>query len=571
MSNMDKSKEELINELAELRTNCLHLKKELSQYKKAEKKILESEEQIRTIFNSIPIPLGLTRISDGKILFANPSVADLVGYNLNEVMGKSILDYYYDPSNRQELLEKVKKDGSVGNHEILVRKRDGSPIWLIISLRPIKYYKEDVFILAAYDITERKRAEEIIKESESQYRRIFDSMGDVIFVVDRKLNIVLVNSIFKEWKKELGFSSDGLGQNLFTAFPFLTSKMRTEYEHVVKTGEVIITEEEHELTGKKIITKTRRIPILESGQISRIITVVRNITDRKEAEAELQKAHDELEIRVSERTAELKTSNIKLQSEIKERKKTEQELKKQTKKLQESEKNLRDLNTRKDKLFSIISHDLRNPFNSLLGFSEILYNKAESLTTEKLKQYSERLNNSSRFLFNLIEKLLLWSHIQMDKLEFRPSKVNLFEITQESIRSFISLAAAKNITMSLEIDKDSFIQTDLKMLDIVIKNLLSNAIKYSHEGGEVKISAKEKNSNLELTVSDNGIGIRKEMISELFKIDTHYTTYGLEEEKGTGLGLVICKELLEKNGGKIKAESKENKETSFKVILPKEL
>ncbi len=176
--------------------------------------------------------------------------------------------------------------------------------------------------------------------------------------------------------------------------------------------------------------------------------------------------------------------------------------------------------------------------------------------------------NSANRLRRLILNLLQWARSQTGRIEYNPENNDLkFEI-DENISLLIESAEAKNLNLYSEIEENTFVYGDKNMIKTVIRNLISNAIKFTHNGGEIKISSKNKNDFIEVAVIDTGIGISKENITKLFRIDAQYTTYGTAEEKGSGLGLILCREFIEKNGGKIWIESELEKGSAFKFTLP---
>ncbi|MBL7102995.1 MAG: tetratricopeptide repeat-containing sensor histidine kinase [Bacteroidales bacterium] len=238
-------------------------------------------------------------------------------------------------------------------------------------------------------------------------------------------------------------------------------------------------------------------------------------------------------------------------------------------KISKSEEDLKELNATKDKFFSIIAHDLKAPFNSLLGFSEILVKKSEQYDKEKIKQYSIIINTSAHDLFNLSENLLHWARCQSDNIKYNPKKVDLNKLVINIIYILEISAKKKNITVYPEIPKNTYVYADANIISTVIRNLLSNALKFTEKGGEVTITSVEKDNFVEVSVIDTGIGISEENIKKLFILENQYTTKGTSDEKGTGLGLIICKEFIEKSGGEIWVESESGKGSIFKFTLPK--
>lgn len=237
-------------------------------------------------------------------------------------------------------------------------------------------------------------------------------------------------------------------------------------------------------------------------------------------------------------------------------------------KLLESERKLKDLNQNKDKFFSIIAHDLRSPFTSLLGFSEYLAKYARDCTHAEIEEYSLQMHKSAKSLFALLENLLQWSRLQSGQIEFEKTNVNLEEISKRIFELFKDLAQNKNIRIINKIDNSLVINTDPNILETVFRNLISNAIKFTKPGGEIHLYSTIFKNHIEFTVQDNGIGMSEEDVEKLFRIDVQYTTEGTNNEKGTGLGLVICREFIEKGGGTIKLSSKPGKGSEFKFTLP---
>ena len=237
--------------------------------------------------------------------------------------------------------------------------------------------------------------------------------------------------------------------------------------------------------------------------------------------------------------------------------------------LKESKKKLQELNAAKDKFFSIISHDLRSPFNSIIGFSEILYNETETFSKAEIKEMAESIFRTSWETFNLLNNLLEWSGSQTGKIKFIPVKTGVYDIVISTINLLNDNAKKKNIAISVDIPEQIQVFADSNMLNTVFRNLLSNAIKFTPKKGTVKISAQDTGKFIEITVADTGVGIKKRDIDKLFRIDADFSTPGTANEKGTGLGLIICKEFISMNSGDIRVESKVGKGSRFIVSLPK--
>lgn len=238
------------------------------------------------------------------------------------------------------------------------------------------------------------------------------------------------------------------------------------------------------------------------------------------------------------------------------------------KQLIESEASLRKLNATKDKFFSIIAHDLKSPFNSILGFSDILKNQARSFDIREIESYATIINSSAQHTVSLLENLLDWARMQQGQMVFSPKPLNLYNLSLDVIELASETAGQKNIDLIINIPEQMIITADEDMLKTVIRNLISNGIKFCNPGGSVEISANQKNGEAQISVIDKGIGISSENISKLFMIDSGFTTSGTKHEKGTGLGLVLCKDFIGKHGGKIWVESHLEKGSKFLFTLP---
>ncbi|MFP4470592.1 MAG: ATP-binding protein, partial [Bacteroidales bacterium] len=231
-----------------------------------------------------------------------------------------------------------------------------------------------------------------------------------------------------------------------------------------------------------------------------------------------------------------------------------------------TERELRQLNATKDKLFSIIAHDLKSPFNAQLGFLELLLDEDANYGSVQRRQFMNMVYDSAKQSFALLDNLLLWSRSQTGKMPFNPVDINITQAIEGVIDMHRATLEIKNIRIgkSFECSNDLKVMADHDMLDTVLRNLISNAIKFSHEGGEVNVLLRQ-NSNGQITIAvrDYGIGIPDENLKKLFNADQSVSTIGTKNEKGTGLGLIICKEFVERNGGEIWVESSKGQGSTF--------
>ncbi|GAA0893154.1 hypothetical protein GCM10009122_28330 [Fulvivirga kasyanovii] len=263
--------------------------------------------------------------------------------------------------------------------------------------------------------------------------------------------------------------------------------------------------------------------------------------------AELQEINEQLEQKVIARTAELE---------------------KAFEEINEQKKELEDLNATKDKFFSIVAHDLRSPVSALAGFSQMLANNGNRLSPEKITAYSEELNKSAKNTLNLIENLLTWASTQMNKVDHTPDLIDTEDIINQTMSQLDTVAASKKIALEKTLEPDLKIYADKDHLTLVLRNLISNALKFTNEGGTVTVSTKSvDDSKVEISVADTGIGMGIEKLTNLFSIGSAQSTSGTAGEKGTGLGLILCKEFIEKNGGKIEVASLKGMGTTFTITL----
>ncbi|MGQ9643634.1 MAG: ATP-binding protein [Ignavibacterium sp.] len=246
------------------------------------------------------------------------------------------------------------------------------------------------------------------------------------------------------------------------------------------------------------------------------------------------------------------------------------DLKETEKKLKKFADDLKQSNAAKDNFFSIVAHDLRNPFHTILGASELLANYSSDMTLEEIQETAKNIYRSASNVYNLLVNLLEWSRFQSGNLEVSKTQFNLCEIVNQVIELYAAQSERKKLVIYSQCDYACNVFTDKYMIESVVRNLISNAIKFTPSGKSIEIVCKNLNDDFaEFSVKDYGVGIPASIKSKLFKIDSQISTRGTEQEKGTGLGLVLCKDFIEKNGGTISFESEVGKGSLFKVTIPK--
>lgn len=439
---------------------------------------------------------------------------DIIGKTFEEVLSRDII------KNVNPIYDSIIKTGISIINEELWTDIPAKSLNLEVKLSPVSINSKKIthILGSARDITERKKREDI----EVGYKSLLDTVTEAIYIQDKEGKFLDVNKGALDmygYKRE-----DFIGNTP----QFLSAPGKNDLEktiaHVKKAfeGETQYfnfwgLRKNGEAFPKEVILNNTKY----LGQEA-VIATARDISDRYESE-EKQKKY----------TAELK-----------------------------------ELNDAKDKFFSIIAHDLRSPFNGLLGFSKVLSDEFDELTNDEVKEYISYVYSSAKNVFTLIENLLQWSRIQTGRMEFQPIKIELHELVFKIVNLFTSVAIEKYISLRNLIPINAFLKADQNMLSSIIQNLIANALKFTNPGGTVTISYEFLNDFHKITVTDDGIGISKENQKKLFRIDSHYSTAGTANEEGTGLGLILCYELAEHNGGHISVESEVGIGSSFTVVLP---
>jgi PAS domain S-box-containing protein len=234
----------------------------------------------------------------------------------------------------------------------------------------------------------------------------------------------------------------------------------------------------------------------------------------------------------------------------------------------ENEKQLREALASRDKFMSIISHDLKSPFNSLMGFSALLMDGSKKRDSEKTDKYARLIYETSQNTYNLLLNILEWSRFQTGRMACKPEVLSVQELVLDALSVLESQAVTKSIKISTRIDEDLSVDADYQMISAVLRNLVSNAIKFTHNGGFVHIEVEWIERGVRFSVSDNGMGIKADDFPLLFRVDSNFSLAGTNKERGTGLGLSLCKEFVEKHNGQIWVESEWGKGSTFIFTLP---
>jgi len=300
-----------------------------------------------------------------------------------------------------------------------------------------------------------------------------------------------------------------------------------------------------------------------------ILKIATNISNSSDSE----KISNQFEILISEydklltRQYKLTKLSDTIQGKLK---KSQEDQEQKNIQIEDQNVKLNILNQTKDKFFSIISHDLKNPISSISLMTEIMQEHINQMEKSQIKAQLDKIAKATKILFQLFEDLHKWSSSQSGVMDFRPASMNLHELLSMIMSLLKTQAENKNITLLYDVDTETRVYADLNMLRTVLRNLISNAIKFTKVGGKISVTYSSDDDFDILLIKDDGIGMPESIRSRLFKIDEiHISRSGTNKEAGTGLGLIVCKEFVDKHGGKIEVESTDGEGSTFSIFLPK--
>ena len=467
-----------------------------------------------------------------KKYFSDKNLKALYGFNDDELSDNledwSALVYKDD---RDEMTLKfdsfLKSSDKEFRLEHRIYKKDGSIGWVIDRgiLFPPDDNKPLRLIGTTTDITEKKNSELAVIKSEARFRSIFENSGTGMAILELNGSFTQTNPAFR---RILGYQENELNNMNFRDVTHpgdLDKSVQVTMELLrSETCENRFIEKRYLSRNGDIIWALTNVSLLRDleGKPLYFIAQVQNITERKKAEEQLIKYAEELKI----------------------------------------------LNAAKDKFFSIISHDLRSPFNSLLGITEYISHSYDNLTPSEIRESVKNIYSSSQKLYNLILNLLEWSRLQSGRFDMERTEIELSILIEEMKNIYSDSADSKSIEIETDIPENIVIFADKYMIETVVRNLISNAIKFTNAGGKINIKADAKGDFVTISVIDNGVGISDKNVEDLFRIDEQFRRDGTANEKGTGLGLILCKEFVKKNNGIISVESEEGKGSKFSFTIP---
>lgn len=523
-------------------------------------KIKESENLHRSLVELTPFAVAI--ISDEKILYANPSFLKLYETNSeNDVIGKSIFQFF---SSRFEQMVRDfwnEKDHNKVQHasvEDKFIKSNKSKLEAEVIIIPSKYFGKDSYQVIIRDIGELKRKERIHQATEKILQSVsllYSEFEQYEYIRKSVIDLLQFNEVY------YSLYNDELKKIEIPDELFLTNQNIQNKEFLLQFSNFIaaankpqlfLYDDIRNLIIDKTLPQVKLIPQVLAGvpyQINDKLTLIIVIKDDHDAS------------RISNTDIELLTSISLPLTRAVEQKLMEVERKRDLEKLKE-------LNRTKDNFFSIVSHDLRSPFDSIIGFNEILRNDFENLSKDEIYFYLDSMYQTSKHVYNLMNNLLQYSRFQLGKVDFNPKPISLSEVINKNLEMITGKALKKEIQILSNPFDDMNLIVDEDMVNSVFLNILTNAIKFTPRRGRIILFVKKNEDFAEISVRDNGVGMTESEVNNLFKPSHKNSKRGTESEIGTGLGLLLVKEYLEKMGGQIKILSEPDKGTEVIFTLP---
>ncbi|MDX9923708.1 MAG: PAS domain S-box protein [Ignavibacteriaceae bacterium] len=537
---------------------------DVTEQLKIEKKLHSEQALLSRLMEGIPDSIYFKDLQS-RFIKVNNAAAKKLGFSYpEELIGKSDADIFGKEHSSEAFNDEqsiIKTRRPLINKEEKEVFQDGKVTWASTTKLPL--FDENGKIIGTFgisrDVTEDKK---IYKTQEA----VFKVSEAAISIENFDLFYQEIHSIISELMPAENFYIALFDKNKNTIkLAYFVDKYDTldeiEYnigkgltEYVIKTGKAILVDaaKDAELREKGEVELVGEPQAIWMGVPLKIQSETFGVIALQDYENPNAYTYEDMQILiyVSEQIAQ-----------VFQRRRANEEINRYTEELKQ-------LNMTKDKFFSIIAHDLRNPFITILGFSELLLSDFQELTEEEKIYYIEEMQNSANLSHNLLQNLLQWSRSQTGRIDFSPRIINIHDLVNQNFELLKQTAAKKEISLVNEVDKIINIEADEDMTDTIFRNLITNAIKFTPEGGSIKIDATQQGSMALINVSDTGVGMDEETKSKLFRLDVNHSSLGTSQEKGTGLGLILCKEFVEKHNGKIWIESSKGEGTTFSFTLP---
>jgi hypothetical protein len=558
MSSIEKSKVELLHELQLLKLENESIKiafqKDMEEHKLTEAALRLSEENFRMAFENNSTAILVVE-PDTTISMINKETCKISGYSDSELLGMSWTKFLHQ-DDLQCIMEynQIKLfniNESSQNYEVRMITKSGEFKNVLLSVAVLR---NDKIIATLINISERKNAEEALKESEEHLETVYDIIGTGIVLINAKNQIII--DVNKTAYELIGLPPHEIIGKQSHQFIFPNNKSQASVQDIQKKINSFECKLYCSNGEQKDIIKTV-YPIKFKG-IDCFLESFIEITQLVQKEIELELL-----------TENLIETKVLIEDSLFEKNVLIEEL-------SETKDKLEQINAEKDKFFSIIAHDLKSPFSGFLGLTKIMSEEIYDLSMREMQEFSKSMQESANNLYKLLENLLEWSRMQRGLINFNPLIYQLQKIVDKVFENQNVVAKQKEIILINSIREDTSVFADLPMLNTVFRNLISNAIKFTARGGEIEIGTK---TNIHLNnddipdicifVKDSGIGMNSDTISKLFKLDQKISHSGTEGEPSTGLGLLLCKEFIEKHKGTIWVESQEDIGSTFYFNLPK--
>ncbi len=513
-SELESSRNELKQTLASLEEKVEERTKELA----------DSETKLRAIIEQASDGIAIYEIDSRKLILTNPAYSEMLGYTEEEMLNLTIYDIVaHDRESIDNYIENVIREDLISIKERSHRRKDDTLVPVEVSVSLIFYHDIEAMCVIIRDITERKKIQHALHESEKKFREIVELLPEAVYETDEYGNLTFVN---RQGLKLFGYTDEDniLGRSIIESIAPEEREIAVGTMMEALSGKIPVGANFTGIKkdGTRIPMYVKKSPIMDRGVCKGIRGIAVDITKQIIAEQKLKSY-----------AAELK-----------------------------------ELNATKDKFFSILAHDLRAPFTGFLGFSELLHREADTLSREEIKNFAGVLKNSARNNFELLENLLQWGRLQSGALKIKSGKIELKECIGNVIRLLQFNLEKKEIHINDNTISPVYAVGDGNVVQSVLQNLISNSIKFTRRKGEINIDCERKDGMVFVSVSDNGVGIAKSDIDKLFRLDSHITTLGTEKEAGTGLGLLVCRDMVGKMKGTISVESRENEGTKVTFSVP---
>jgi len=501
---------------------------DITQRREVELALINSQNKLHSYLDSSPIGIAISK-KDNTIQMLNRKFIELFGYTLSDIptINHWFPLAYPDPHYREDIMQKWSNEVELCSttHQKFrplegeVHCKDGTIRVIEFGFEPIGNDQITTFV----DVTERKLIEQRIRESEQQLKILYNNTPIMMHAINMQGQLISVNQY---WLKKLGYKKkEVLGRK---SIDFLTESSKklasinipillkngeikdVEYEFVKKSGETID------------VMLSAEVQYDENKQPISAFAMLRDVTEQKKSREKILTQNEQLKA----------------------------------------------LNATKDKFFSIIAHDLRAPFNVILGFSELMVERIRQKRYDEVERFSKLVLHATNHSNDLLSNLLEWSRTQTGRIRISLKKHEISVIINNIVNLFHAGFNTKHITIEKHFESQLMVLADKHMLETVIRNLLSNAIKFTPDNGLITITTLSENNLAKISILDTGIGIEQQELTKLFRIESNYSTPGTNKETGTGLGLILCKEFIEKQGGTISVTSQPGIGSCFSITLP---